>query len=55
MVLEFIVKYLDYDLGTWSYFFYRFKTFDLYKKYSITPINLYKDFVTEEQWEYMYG
>lgn len=56
--LEFLLKYLGiYVPDAGSYFFTDIednKTFDLYKKYDISPINLSKDNVTEEQWEYMY-
>ena len=55
--LEFLLKYINYDPGAGSYFFTDIednKTFDLYKKYDISPLNISKDKVTEEQWEYMY-
>ena len=55
--LEFLLKYINYDPGAGSYFFTDVKdnkTFDLYKKYDISPLNLNKYDVTKEQWDYMY-
>jgi hypothetical protein len=55
--LEFLLDYIGYDPGAGSYFYTDVednRTFDLYKKYEIDPINLYKHDIKEEQWEYLY-
>jgi len=55
--LEFFLDFIGYDPGAGSYFFTDIEdnmTFDLYKKYGIEPINLYKHDVTSEQWKYMH-
>jgi len=55
--LETLLKLLGRDPGAGSYFYTEVtdnKTFDLYKKYGITAMNLSKSDVTPEQWNYLY-